>query len=265
MTSSTLKRASNKLIDLNWVSLGVELMLIVVGILLALAIDDWASDRDKRGAEQVYLELLVRDLDRIDEAWLEKVEQEKGTADLAKQAFTAIQTERFGEGGADIGVMLTKLSDRRSFSLDTPTFTDMTSTGNLSIVENRSLRDHIIQEFSAMKRWELSVRTNDRISVDEGFSPFLQEHGVTLRLPESDLSAGDPWSELLDEYFTDAMLHPADDVLALPKGSPEWRKVERQIIVRSLSALSNIYMANNAMKSVDLLRAEILQELGTQR
>ena len=114
-----------------------------------------------------------------------------------------------------------------------------------------------------MKQWELSIRTNDRIFVDEGFNPFLREHGVTLRLPESDLSAGNSWSELLEEYFTDEMLNPRDDVLTLPKEAPEWREVERQIVTRSLCALSNVYMAKNALKLVDQLRAEILQELGT--
>ncbi len=263
MTSSSVKHALNRLFDRKWGSLGVELLLIVAGILIALAINDWAAESDKREAERVYLELLVRDLDRIEKNWLDRIEQEKGIASLANQAFTAIQTEQLGDGGATIGEMLTALSDRRSFSLNTPTFVDMMSTGNLSIIQNRSLRDRIIQEFSAMKQWELSIRTNDQIFVDEGFNPFLQEHGVTLRLPKSDLSAGDTWSGLLNEYFTDEMLNPRDDVLTLPKESPEWRKVERQIVSRSLCALSNIYMANNALKLVDQLRAEILQELET--
>lgn len=263
MTLNSLKRAANSLFDRKWISLGAELLLIVVGILFALAIDDWATERDKRGSERVYLELLVRDLDRIEDNWRDKIEQEKGVANLANQAFAAIQLEHTGDGGAAIGEMLTTLADRRSFSLDTPTFADMMNTGNLAIIENRSLRDRIIQEFSAMKQWEMSIRTNDRIFVDEGFNPFLREHGVTLRLPESDLSAGDTWSELLNEYFSDEMLNPKDNVLSLPRDAPEWRKVERQIVSRSLCALSNIYMANSALNLVDKLRVEILQELET--
>ncbi len=263
MTSSSIKLALERLFDRKWGSLGAELLLIVVGILIAFAIDDWAAESDKREAERVYLELLVRDLDRIEASWLAKIDQEKGIANLANQAFTAIQAGHFGDGGAAVGEMLTALSDRRSFSLNTPTFSDMMSTGNLSIVQNRSLRDRIIQEFSATKQWELSIRTNDQIFVDEGFNPFLREHGVTLRPSQSDLSAGDTWSELLHKYFTDEMLHPRDDVLSLPKEAPAWREVERQIVTRSLCALSNIYMANNALKQVDQLRVEIRHELET--
>lgn len=114
-----------------------------------------------------------------------------------------------------------------------------------------------------MKQWELSIRTNDKIFVDEGFNPFLRAHGVTLRPSAKDLSAGDTWSALLREYFTNEMLNPRDDVLALPKEAPEWREVERQIVTRSLCALSNIYMANNALKLADQLSVEIRHELET--
>lgn len=127
------------------------------------------------------------------------------TLSSLKRASNSLFNRKWVSLGAEL---LTTLSDRRAFSLNTPAFTDMMNTGNLAIVKNRSLRDGIIQEFSAMKQWKLSIRTNDRIFVDEGFNPFLREHGVTLRLPESDLSAGDSWSKLVNEYFADEMLNP---------------------------------------------------------
>lgn len=42
-----------------------ELVLIVAGILIALAIDDWVSDARDRNSETLYLELLARDIDQI--------------------------------------------------------------------------------------------------------------------------------------------------------------------------------------------------------
>ena len=42
-----------------------ELVLVVSGILIALAIDGWVSDRKDREAEYTYLELLARDIDEL--------------------------------------------------------------------------------------------------------------------------------------------------------------------------------------------------------
>ena len=44
--------------------MAVELLLLVVGILIALAIDDWMQDRRDAQTERQYLEGIVRDLDR---------------------------------------------------------------------------------------------------------------------------------------------------------------------------------------------------------
>ena len=63
-------RLSRDLRDLRWGQVAVELVLLVAGILIALAIDDWigssrlpAPGRDAQ-TERQYLEGIVRDLDR---------------------------------------------------------------------------------------------------------------------------------------------------------------------------------------------------------
>ena len=52
------QRVTTALLDRRWVSLLAELVLIVTGILIALAIDGWVQDRKDRESETAYLELL---------------------------------------------------------------------------------------------------------------------------------------------------------------------------------------------------------------
>ena len=57
-------RLSRDLRDLRWGQVAVEMLLLVLGILIALAIDDWMQDRRDAQTERQYLEGIVRDLDR---------------------------------------------------------------------------------------------------------------------------------------------------------------------------------------------------------
>ena len=57
-----LKRFSERLRAQDWVAVAIELAVVVAGILLALQVDQWASDRAERQRERAYLERLADDL-----------------------------------------------------------------------------------------------------------------------------------------------------------------------------------------------------------
>ena len=52
---------ANALRETRWTQVFIELLLLVVGILIALAIDGWMQDRQDARKERLYLERLVRD------------------------------------------------------------------------------------------------------------------------------------------------------------------------------------------------------------
>jgi len=46
----------------NWLSVAIEVLIVVVGIVLALQFDNWNDDRKERGLEQIYLSRLAADI-----------------------------------------------------------------------------------------------------------------------------------------------------------------------------------------------------------
>jgi hypothetical protein len=62
-----LRRISEQLRQMRWAQVMIELLLLVLGILIALAVDDWVQGRRDARVERDYLQLLVRDLERDDE------------------------------------------------------------------------------------------------------------------------------------------------------------------------------------------------------
>jgi len=65
---SSLGRIANALTGRHWGTFAIELTLIVVGVIVALSIDDWAREREEKRSEQIYLASLVRDLDQMVES-----------------------------------------------------------------------------------------------------------------------------------------------------------------------------------------------------
>ena len=57
-----MKRFIRALSRQDWAAVFIELMVVVVGILLALQVDQWAQGREQRGTERTYLLRLKEDL-----------------------------------------------------------------------------------------------------------------------------------------------------------------------------------------------------------
>ena len=57
-----LARLAGALREQNWLTVVVEILVVVVGIVLALQVDNWNSSRNERNLEQLYLQRLTVDI-----------------------------------------------------------------------------------------------------------------------------------------------------------------------------------------------------------
>ena len=86
---------------MRWAQVVVELVLLVAGILIALAVDGWIDDRRDARVEREYLELLVRDLDRDLEVLKEVVDFERAQVADAALAYRGVRTASPRRGSRD--------------------------------------------------------------------------------------------------------------------------------------------------------------------
>ncbi len=261
MKSNPTGRVATRLLDRRWALLAAELALLVLGILIALAIDDWADARNDRVSERVYLELLVRDLKHIELDLLEQIEYEDAIAKLAVSAYEKIHAGVSEADTQSIGGMLTAIASRRTIFLQSAAFEDLTSTGNLGLIKDRDLRDHIVQTFSQMARSEIVMEKNNREYSDEGFSPFLRSLGVSYRDSPLDPTGTQEFTALLESYLSEEMLVPTDEVLLLPNDAREWRALEKELTWRAVSAINMLAQAKVQLASAVSLRERIESHL----
>ncbi len=259
MEVTTTSRIAARLLGRRWVHFAVELVLLVTGILIALAIDGWSGERDARRSEQVYLELLARDLGQIESQLQQQIDFEISTANTSVAAYELIKEDEPARHGSQIGKMLSAVSVRRTLSLDSAAYTDLVSTGNLTLITDRDLRDRIIRYFSDTERRELIVEKNNRVFVDEMFLAFLPDHGVSYHF-WADSPANTRTgirTELINNAFSPAMREPVDEVLSLPKGAPEWARLAQRLSWRTMVAVIQRDHAMGLLASTVELRKDL--------
>lgn len=128
----------------------VEFVIIVAGVLVALAVDEWREGHEQRADERAYVLRLARDI-RFDSTFLvegnrlrdEKIEVLNNLLDLApSRSLTADQLRQAARGLA--------LASRGAWGSLPPqrvTFDELLSTGSLALIRDQVLRQKIAEYY----------------------------------------------------------------------------------------------------------------------
>ena len=137
-----------------WQKLGLEFIVIVLGVLVALAVDDWRQTRADRGLEKHLLTSLRVDLeaDEIDA----KFQQEAGQKlrDAVNHILAVVDhplapdTARKDVTGKEIDASLRLLKFRVELEVADGTYSEMIATGSFKVIRNTALRTQISKYYT---------------------------------------------------------------------------------------------------------------------
>lgn len=176
---SPLARVSRSFLGRRWPEFFVELVLIIMGILGALAIDGWIQDRRDLETERSYMTMLQNDLVQIQESLQRYVDFETANMHQAAAAYSAIAVQNLPGDAAALQQLIGGLSARRTLRIVSGAFTDLTSTGSLQLIRRQELREKILQFFAESERVETVVEKNNTAFIDELYYRFLMDVGIT--------------------------------------------------------------------------------------
>jgi hypothetical protein len=142
-----------------------ELTLIVMGVLIALYVENWAGQRQDRSTERDYLVNLSENLREDTTGFRIQVEQAE---ELAQSAALVLEVVESGNGGIEdpVGfveaVEITGRFDPPVYT--TQTFRDLIETGNLRLIENVPLRQELVRYYGDLENLgEFDELFRDRI------------------------------------------------------------------------------------------------------
>ena len=150
-----------------------EIILLVIGILIALQINNWNSDRSNHRKELVYLKNIQRDLrdqlKDIENQYAYEQTQMNNANELIKN-YEIDASSKFSDTAL---AGLTALVTRSNFVTVDPTFQDLKSTGNLILINNYSLRDELIRYYQKLNDIASTININNNSFVDQLFVHYM--------------------------------------------------------------------------------------------
>lgn len=257
-----VSRISDALREMRWAQVVLELALLVLGILIALAVNGWMDDRRDARAERQYLELLVRDLDRDLEMLDEFMAFEERQVADSVLAYRALRGGGVAEEGREeVAVALMRLTSRRTLRLTRATYTDLLGTGNLSLIRHPALRDRIIGLYETNERQLVIRDRNNHVFVDEMYTQYLLSSGLVAPRPSHNLPViARPMQE-----FAARLAMPVgtahDRLWQLPADAPERDVLANKVWFRGYVSNSAIALSQAMVVEIREVRDAIGAEL----
>jgi len=160
-----------------WTAILFDFVIVVLGVFIGIQVSNWNAARADKVSERHYLVQLRQDLKLIETEVREQIEFEKFQSRLAGEIAGEIE-EPGAESERKIGIGLAQLTVRRTLKVESPTFADLQSSGNLEIISDPDLRAAIIACFFRTGRLAAAIDKNNQYFVDRGFIDFMRNEGL---------------------------------------------------------------------------------------
>jgi len=154
-----------------------EIALVMIGILLALQVDNWNENRKEDKTELLYLENILNDLN---DQLISIEEQTKGEwifFEDSKDILENYQATNTLKLDSIFFAKATKLTFRKTFVINDPTFTDLISSGNIKLIKDPVKKGKIIKYYQDLNRIATIIQNNNSSLIDGSYSPVYFKHG----------------------------------------------------------------------------------------
>ena len=256
-----IRRISTDLREVRWGHVLVEFVMLVVGILLALAVNNWVEERRDARIERQYLERLVRDLDADLGLLAGMVEFEQRQVEDGLMAWKALGEPKTITDRETVATALSRLSVRRTLRLNRAAYTDITGTGNLRLIGDSALRDRIVGLYETTDRVSAVIDRNNQFYVDQMYALFLAEGALIARRTNSNVAQLNEAYREIAPRMGQLPGVESDRLWSLPPDAPLWLELRNRVLVRTLVSQTAINFLRSAIESTRAVRVAIVAEL----
>ncbi|MCW5899386.1 MAG: hypothetical protein KIT10_08985 [Flavobacteriales bacterium] len=161
-----------------------EIVLVVVGILIALQLNAWKSDVKDRSLEQTYLWNLRDDLVLQQEIIEDQIAHEASKVVLADSAMACFMSGCPLDVLEDLLTGAGKLYQRKTFIANQPTFNDLVSSGNMALLRDVKVKAELMRYHQELELQATVINTNNRLLIDQQFGQSMMGNALGFVLNE---------------------------------------------------------------------------------
>ena len=158
-----------------------EILLVVIGILLALQINTWKKETQNRKLEKTYLENLREDLIIQQEIIDVQTEYE---LNRSAEADTALSFLDGSISISELARLLDSLSARHTFVANNVTFDNLGKTGNVIHIRNAEILNALIRYDKRLDYTTMVVNNNNIVLIDGQFGKFVNDNSLGISLSD---------------------------------------------------------------------------------
>jgi len=241
-----------------------EILLVVIGILIALQINTWNQQRIQKAAELQYLQNLLIDVDlQIDEFTRAMIAESR----VGRSMLLAGKWLESGLHVSDphhLDSLLSYTISNRSVNIFDATFEDLKSTGNIRILSNDDLKREILLFYQSIARADRVLQKNELTKasiresiIENSFASFQVDYeiGLTDLLETSGFPAVNPIPDHNNQFNFNR------SVLKNIRSEQGILKLNNIITSRYFSVLVSVATIQQVNESAGQLRMSIEAEL----
>ena len=153
-----------------------EIVLVVIGILLALQINGCNQEYVNNKKVKVYLENLVIDLENqlenIDAQITYEINQKNYVESILQSYYSSSKIEL----DSVFLMSSSKLVGRKTFNRNDPTYTALLTTGNISLIQEDQLKSELFEYYQKLEQLENMIQFNNTLYVDQVYKPTILQN-----------------------------------------------------------------------------------------
>lgn len=167
-----LRRLGAHLRDQNWFAVGLDLLVVVVGLILGLQIDTWWEGHKEAGSEATYLQEIREDFELNRSSLLKEMNDTenviRGMIVLYEQSTLEAPTLSI----AQLNEKFSLINHMPSFVLANRAYGNLIGPGDLKLLRNRQLKN-ALADYYAKANLTLLVQTTHEMELVQTFQPYI--------------------------------------------------------------------------------------------
>ncbi len=209
-----------------------EIFLVVIGILLALQVNNWNQDRIDKANERTYLQNLKNDLKLQIDEFTFTLNAESSVGNIMNNAADFIEQGFYKTDMDSLNKMLSFVIANRSVNKYDATFEDLKSTGNIRLISNEELKRQLLEFYQSVDRADLVLQKNEivkanvreaiienslanlQVGYSSGLSDYLTTSGLPVENPINNAELNRTFNAtILENINTDAGLFKLNNLI----------------------------------------------------
>lgn len=179
------KRLAEQLRNQDWFLVGIEIMIVVVGIFIALKVDDWSQQRENIALERQYLARMQNELERlleVEESRLRWNDVRLAQGELVQKVIDNQHLPEDERRTFEYGLYLLGIVNRGRLSWGT--VEELRATGNIHLIRDWSLRQQLTDVENEFKWNDRYVSEFAEIALN--YRQEIYKHYRVISQPEPD-------------------------------------------------------------------------------